>query len=278
MEKEKFEPGVYRISCERYHASEGMSRTSLWTFKQLPQKYWFEYLSGEYQRPVDKEEFIIGELTHTLLLEPDTFNERYYVMPKVNRTTKAGKAEYEAALQEAGDRNLINTDQSELARGMVESLKQHNVITEILNDEVKCEHSIYWVDEETGVTCKSRPDIWNSPLVADLKTTADASYRGFQLSGMKNGYFLQAGMIHEALKSLGLPLEKFLFLCVEKKKPYAVGMYLLDEEALQFGIDLFHQLLRKYAECKYRNEWPDYGIQMLMIPKYATMELENDGI
>lgn len=278
MEKEKFEPGIYDISNERYHASAGISRSSLWAFKHLPQKYWYQYLSGEYERPADTEAFLIGNMFHTLVLEPKLFPERYFVMPKVNRTTKVGKAQYEENLALANGRALVNEEQMELIYGMQAALDQHSVVEDILSGNVKCEQSIFWTDEETGVACKARPDIWNSPIVADLKTTLDASYRGFQMAAMKDGYFLQAGMIYEALKSVGMPFEKFIFLCVEKKKPYAVGLYLLDQEALQFGIDLFHQLLRKYAECLYNESWPDYGIQMLMIPKYATMELENEGL
>lgn len=276
MTKEIINPGIHVISNETYHASAGISRSGLWTFKQLPHKYWYEYLSGEYQRPVDKEAFIIGDLVHTMLLEPHLYEGNYFVMPKVNRTTKVGKAAYEENLILAGDRTLINSDQFELARGMVDSMKQHKVVNDVLTGDIKVEHSIFWQDQETGILCKARPDLWNSPLVADLKTTADAGYRGFQISAMKYGYFLQAGMIYEALKAVGIPFDKFLFMCVESKKPHSVGLYLLDDEALQFGIDLFHQLLRQYAECLNKNEWPDYGIKMLMIPRYATLEMENE--
>lgn len=276
MTKEKFNPGVHVISNERYHAAEGISRSGLWTFKQLPHKYWYEYLSGDYERPVDKEAFIIGELVHTLLLEPGLYPENFYAMPKVNRTTKAGKAAYEEAINEAGEKTLINSDQLELALAMVDSLKSNQVVRDVMKGDLKIEHSIFWEDQETGILCKARPDIWNSPLVGDLKTTKDASYRGFQSAAMANGYFLQAGMIYEACKAVGIPFEKFLFMCVEKVKPHPTGFYLLDDEALQFGIDLFHQLLRQYAECKYKDEWPDYGIKMMMIPRYATLELEHE--
>lgn len=276
MEKEQFKPGVYDISNDRYHASEGLSRTALWTFKQLPQKYWYHYLSGEYITPADTEAHLLGHMLHTLLLEPDQFDARYFMMPKVNRTTKQGKASYETALHEANGRQLFNTEQWDLLQGMYDTLQDQKIVRDVLTGDVAFETSIFWEDQETGLLCKARPDIWNSPICADLKTTEDASYRAFQYSAMKYGYFLQAGMIYEALKSIGWTFEKFLFICAEKKKPHPVGLYLLDDEALQFGIDLFHQLLRRFAECKHKNEWPDYGIQMLMIPRYATMEIEHE--
>ncbi len=276
MTKQKYEPGIHQITNEQYHAAEGMSRSALWTFKQLPQKYWYEYVSGKSQRPKDSEAFVIGDMVHTLLLEPQLFDERYFMMANIDRRTKSGKALYEDSLAIAAGRSLISVDQYELVRAMVDSLEGQEIVRQIVSQHAKVEQSIFWIDEETGILCKARPDVWNNPLCGDLKTTEDASYRAFQYSAMKYGYFVQAAMIYEALKSIGEAYEKFIFMCVEKKLPHAVGLYLLDDEALQFGLDLFHQLLRQYAECHHTGIYPDYGVQMLMIPKYATMELQND--
>ena len=157
---------------------------------------------------------------------------------------------------------------------MYDSLANQQVVIDVISS-AKFEKSIFWRDEETGIMCKCRPDIWNDPVCADLKTTKDASPKGFQSSAMKYGYFLQAAMLYEGLKSIGMPFEAFLFICVEKKKPYSGGMYLLDDAALQHGLYVFRLLLRRFAACQKNNEWPGYGVQSLTIPKYA-MESENE--
>lgn len=280
MKKDVFSPpptkiGVYDISNDAYHAMEGISRTALWTFKQLPQKYWYEYLSGEYEAPKEKESYIIGNLLHCVVLEPDKFDENYYIVPKVNRTTKQGKIDWESSIIEANNRILITQEQLDLVCSMRDTVLAQSVVGDVLHNAL-IEKAIFWEDKETGILCKSKPDIWNTPICADLKTTEDASLRAFQLSALKYGYFLQAAMVYEALLSVDASYEKFLFICVEKKQPHAVGLYLLDDEALQFGRDLFHSLLRKFADCKEKNVWPDYGVQMLMIPKYATMDLQDE--
>lgn len=275
MTRESFEPGIYHISNERYHASEGLSRSRLWTFKQLPYKYWYEYLSGEYQRPKESKAFFLGSMVHTMVLEPDLFKDEYHVMPKINRTTKQGKSDYALELEKAQGKILVNSEDLEIADCMRQAICANETVLDIMY-QAKIEQSIFWRDERTGLMCKARPDAWNHPIMADLKTTEDAGYRGFQMSAFKDGYFLQAAMMYEAAKSLGMPFEKFVFFCVEKKPPYSVGLYMLDDEALQFGLDLFHKLLADFAECLETNVWPDYGIQMLMIPKYATMELSNE--
>ena len=272
MIKKVYENGLHDISNDDYHASEGVSRSALWTFKELPKKYWHQYLSGEYIRPKQTDAYLIGNMVHTKLMEPHLFDDQYFVMPKVNRVTKQGKLDYAAYLAESGDKELVNEEQIAQVNGMVESALEQEVIRDVL-EGAKIEQSIYWTDKETGILCKARPDIWNDPLGADLKTTEDAGLRAFQLSAMKYGYFMQAAMIYEALNSIDMPFERFLFICIEKKKPYSVGMYLLDDDALKFGLDLFHSVLRKFADCLEKNEWPDYGIQALMIPKYATLEI-----
>ena len=275
MTKMVYEEGMHDITNEQYHGSEGVSRSALWTFKELPQKYWYQYLSGNYERPKESEAYLIGNMLHTKLLEPQLFDEQFYIMPKTNRTTKQGKIDYANALACAEGKSLVNEEQFTSVMQMHDSLANEQVVIDVLG-EAKFEKSIFWRDEETGIMCKCRPDIWNDPVCADLKTTEDASPKGFQSSAMKFGYFLQAAMLYEGLKSIGMPFEAFLFICVEKKKPYSGGMYLLDDAALQHGLYVFHLLLRRFAACQRSNDWPGYGVRSLTIPKYATMELENE--
>jgi hypothetical protein len=278
MEKqEEFAPGVYKISNARYHASIGLSRSRLWTFKQLPHKYWYQYLSGQVDEQAEKETeaVLIGNLVHTLVLEPELYDKNYFVMPKVNRTTKAGKAAFEEALLEASGRTLINQAQLDSALGMRDAVLREPIVEDVLRG-AKNETSIFWRDEQTGILCKARPDIWNHPIVADLKTTLEAGYRSFQATAFREGYFLQAAMLYEACKSQGLPFDEFIFLCVEKKKPYSTGIYRLDDEALQYGLDLFHNLLARFARCEEKQEWPAYGIQTITVPRYGILELGHE--
>lgn len=88
------------------------------------------------------------------------------------------------------------------------------------------ELSAYWIDQETGVLCRCRPDFWR-----------------------------------------GEP-KHFIFIAVEKKPPYAVGVYKLDEESVELGRAVYRSDLRRYAECKANDNWPGYGekIQTISVP------------
>lgn len=291
--------GVFDYTNEQYHSGEGLSRTQLWTFKQLPYKFWHQYLSGEYERAKETKAFFLGSLVHTMVLEPHLIHTEYALKPLLEklppevRLKDVGKERFEKvklARKEIQDRNKVLLDEFEkdsgtkaivheddflLANAMYKAVMNNKTATDLL-EGAKVEKSIYWKHEPTGLICKTRPDIWNGRIVADLKTCNDAGYRGFQLAAYKDGYFLQAAMMYEGLKSIGEPFHNFVFVCVEKTAPHSVALYMLDDDALQFGLDMFHSLMERIAVCFEKNHWPDYGIQKLCVPRYASLEVESE--
>lgn len=66
-----------------------------------------KYLTGD---KVETDAMRAGSLLDCLLFEPEKFDERFFVVEKPDRRTKAGKMEWEAALDQARNRMLITTD------------------------------------------------------------------------------------------------------------------------------------------------------------------------
>jgi exodeoxyribonuclease VIII len=79
-------------------------------------------------------------------------------------------------------------------------------------------------------------------------------------------------MIKRALESLNKPIKNFIFVAVEKEAPYAIGIYKLDDEALEFGANEFDTLMVELNKYIQKNEFPDYGIQTLSIPAWLKTE------
>ena len=71
-------------------------------------------------------------------------------------------------------------------------------------------------------------------------------------------------------------MNNFVFIAIEKELPYATAIYTLDEEALQFGIQQFNDLMTEYAKCMKTDNWPSYGIKNLTLPKYAKYDDINE--
>lgn len=274
MSKKVYEDGVYDISNDEYHSSEGISRSKLMLLDKSPYHFWYEVLSGKAEKKESTPSMNIGSAFHTLLLEPVKFDAEYVVTPKIDRRTNKGKEEWEQFISQSQGKIVLTPDQFEKVRGMVAWVKQHEIVTTLL-DEAVFEQSIYWTDEETGLQFKTRPDIWSNKMVVDLKTTADASAHNFTRSALNYGYFIQAGMAYEGCKALGKPFEMFVILACEKEAPYVPSVFMMNEEALQFGIDQFNHYKRKLKACFDSNKWEGYPVQELSVPKYATINEEE---
>ena len=270
MDKLQFKDGVYDISNDQYHGSEGISRSRLMLMDKSPYHFWYEVLSGQHQPKESTPAMIVGSLFHTLLLEPDKFSEEYIVAPRIDRRTARGKEEWENFQSEASSKIIVTSEQFEKASTMAYQISQHEIVQTLL-DEAVFEQSVYWTDEETGLQFKTRPDIWSSKMVVDLKTTADANPFSFTRSALNYGYFIQAGMAYEGCKALGKPFEMFVILACEKEVPHVPAVFMMDDEALQFGIDQFSSYKKKLKACFDSNIWPGYPVQELCVPKYATI-------
>ena len=269
--KQQFENGVHHITNDEYHDSQGISRSALWTFNRTPALYWHQYINPDYVKPEQTAPLILGNLVHCIALEPLEFDKQYAVAPQLDKRTKAGKQEWANFQLEADGKTIITHDMAIQADKMADRLAMNDTFRAMITD-AKIEQSIYFTHERTGLQCKVRPDIWTGNIVGDLKTTDNASPREFQASAFKYGYYLQAGMISEALRSLGDKMSNFVFAAVEKKEPHLEALYPLDQDALDYGINLFNKLMDDFAECLLKDEWPGYGIQSLTIPSYAKIE------
>lgn len=272
-DRKKYPDGVYNISNEEYHESEGISRSKLMLLNKSPHHFWYEVLSGKAIKKEATPAMNVGSAFHTLLLEPEKFNEEFAVAPVLDRRTTAGKELYAKFNAEHGNKIILTSDQYKQTSVMVKHIKEHEIVTTLLDDSV-FEQSIFWTDNETGIQFKCRPDIWSSKMVVDLKTTSDASEYMTQRSSLNYGYYLQSGMIYEACKAIDKPFEMFVHLFCEKEAPYVPAVYLMKEEALQFGVSQFNDLKIKLKRCLDSGKWEGYPVKELSVPKYA---LTNNG-
>ena len=278
MEKITLDNGIHDIPNDIYHQSNGISRSALMEFKRSPYHYQKKYLL-EHEPKEPTPAMVMGNLIHTLTLEPALFDDEYIIMPKFDRRTTVGKAGYNAFQANLSGRICVSEDDYTKAQAIALAVREHELGGALLVDGIHVEQSIYFTHKATGIQCKARPDAMLGSVVVDLKTTADASFRAFQSSAYKFGYFLQAGMIHEALKSIDIQMDKFIFLAVEKELPYPLGIYTLDDEALDYGVNQFNELMNNMAFCLENNKWPGYPVMNLTVPgyaKYDTNEMETE--
>lgn len=270
VERKIFEPGIYDISNSEYHSSAGISRSGIMEFRKSPKHFWHRYLNQDYKPKDSTPDMSFGSAFHCYLMEPEKFDNEYLVSQDFDKRTTVGKEGYAAMLKKAEGRILIEQCDLEEIKLMAKSILDDDQARQLINDACY-EKSIYWIDPDTQLLCKCRPDIMHDHFVVDLKTTKDASFRAFQKDFYSYGYHLQIAMIHEGFKhGLGKDMTNFIDLAVEKIEPYNHCVYPIDESALAHGIKEFKYYLMEIKQCFDDNNWQSYPTQILTLPAYAN--------
>ena len=244
-----------------YHADPAVSASHLHAVAASPYHYWSRFLAPDRPPSVQTAAMKLGSLTHCAVLEPDELSSRYGIC--LPRNTKAGK-EMEGEMIAAGI-EAVTASEMEQAMAMAGSVRSHQAAAALLRDG-KAEQSFWWDDIQTGLRCKCRPDWYTGNTIVDLKTTTDASPKGFARSVAQWRYAIQQNHY-----LAGTFAERFVFIAVEKTYPYAVGVYELDEAAALYGETERRNNLQTIADCRAISEWPGYGntIQSLSLPAWA---------
>ncbi|WP_010598954.1 PD-(D/E)XK nuclease-like domain-containing protein [Rickettsiella massiliensis] len=241
----------------------------LWEFKRSPYHYWYKYKNPDYIPESPTPAQILGYALHTTILEPEKFEEQLFVLPKVDKRTKAGAEKWKQLQETMGNRSLLTEAQYEELCAMKASFEKNTLAVQLIQN-AEIEQSIYWKDLDTDILCKCRPDILHNGLVVDLKTAQDGSAWSFSKAVHDYGYHIQVAMIREALRVIKqIDIQSFWFIVIEKSSPYVVSTYKLDAAALEKGYEEFKHLLARYQYCLKENDWPAYETQEISLPRYA---------
>ena len=260
------------ITNAEYHGRKThLSSTNIRTFKK--NKKQFEY-SLNHELVKQTKAMADGTAVHAFFLERDKFDTDFVIKPADMRlNTKAGKE----WAQEHQSKIIID---SELGNNLYEMEKSFMDSPARLIYDIKgqTELSYFWDDLGT-IKGKCRPD-WltdDGEVIVDVKTTTDASPRGFQKSISTWGYHLQLGWYLRGLRKLGLPAKQFIFIAIEKTAPFCVGVYRADQEIINFAMKELDQLMPEIQTAMVSNEFPDYTpeITSISLPPWMTDKKEQ---
>jgi hypothetical protein len=273
MLSKQITPGIYDISNDEYHASEGISRSAISELKKSPLHYYYRYLSHE--RPPQKQSsaMAIGSAVHTLVLEPNNFNKEFAIMKEINLRTKAGREAKEQFKLESAGKIFIKEEEFNTASAIAQSILEHSKTQKLLQ-QAMVEKSIYWVDEETDLLCKARPDVWNPTIniICDLKTSNDPSPDAFVYAVKRNDYHIQAAMqVDGVLLTTGEKIDSFTFIAAPNEPPYKPYFYVLPDEVIEQGRREYKDALKILKKCFETNKWDVERecVQSLVFSEYS---------
>jgi hypothetical protein len=134
------------------------------------------------------------------------------------------------------------------------ALKNHTFV-ELMKDSYR-ELSCYTTDETTGLKIRMRPDIMCSKqsTIVDLKSCLDSSPKDFKSSVYKFGYSISAAYYGDFIGR-----ENYVFAAVEKQEPYQMGLYVLDDEKIQYGREQYRMGLDLIKFCQDNNHYPSHN-------------------
>ena len=268
--------GIYpNLSNEQYHAHDSISRSKLMDFSISPYQYWAMHLNPDRPEKKVTDAMEFGTAFHTWMLEQDNFKKQFYVKPEPVLLKDSGREAYEAykeLLKElsSNGRHCLSQDQYDCILDMYKALIDHNQAHELIWGAKAYEQSYFWQDKESGLLVKARPDILHSNMIVDLKTCASASPQAIQRAIVDGGYHTQMAMIRDGIRELeGRDIPNCILVCVEKTYPYAIGIYIIDEQALEIGRLEYKRLLLNLVSCIKSNSWPGHEIQTINLPRWA---------
>ncbi len=257
------------LPFDEYRAWPAVSRSTLaCVLQKTPAHALYELTHPKPQT----DEMILGVATHTLLLEPDSFDAQY-ALRDLDGRTKLGKAQAEAI--EAKGQTPLNKSDWYACLGMAKAVREHPVAS-ILELKPKTELTMLWQDEESGLPCKARLDAVTSGIIWDLKTTKDASPEAFSRTLYSGGYHLQAAFYMRGAAACGLKAQSFNIIAVEREAPYGVAVYRVADEVMQAADRQISKALAIWAECDKTKHYPGYGdgVAELSVPPWAWKSLE----
>jgi hypothetical protein len=249
------------ITNEAYHADLALNRSradDLLTTCPLKVKYAME------QPSTSSPALLNGGHIHSGVLEPHLTDSEYGCKPaEIDGNSSRTKA-YKEAFAEMEEANpskrwIVESDYYN-NQEVIASVLQHPMANNLLYDASSLiEHTGFY--EIEGTPCKVRPDLYNkdSGIVLDLKTTIDASQKGFAKSVRQYGYLFQAAWYMTALRAMGERPKQFVFLVVEKSAPYATACYTLDNADIEREKPRVLEACKIYGECLRTDVWPGYS-------------------
>lgn len=214
----------------------------------------------------------LGRGFHALVGEPQLFPVMFAKAPKCDKRTKEGKAIFEDFQSKNQGKTILTEDDYATMDGMLQSILSNKIALGCLTGGAS-EISAFIDDPDTGVGVKCRPDYFrNTGVIVDLKTAENASIDAFKRDMVNYGRHIQTALYLDVMSAItGQKLTNFVHIVIEKKPPYAIAIYALDDESIAQGRREYKALLKEYAHYQKIGDFPGYpeAVQTVGLPNWG---------
>lgn len=233
-----------------------ISFSALKAFDKSPNHY-LQYIAGDAPKT---DAMTFGSAFHCFVLEPEEFDSRYIVLPKMDRRTKEGKAAFESF--SASGRELISEGDFQAMLRMRDSIMSNPAAVELLEGCIY-EEPVYRYFEGTYI--KGVVDAWRKgAFILDLKTCADASPDAFARAAHLSMYHEQAALYQTACVE-----SRFYWIAIENVAPYNCAVYIQSERAHEMAYKRAKAIVQRFVEWDGKPAAYFNGCGTLDLPRWA---------
>jgi len=276
MIKEK----LIKISFDEYQKIPRMNASTLVHGKTKSMKALRRAMNGRTEPPSKAMRF--GNKYHELILEPETFETRFCVMPNFsvmpgNCTDKgapstswatkfclSSKSKFETDAAADG-MQVITREEYDRGLAMCESVADNEYASEII---ASCEKEITLLGEIDGVAIKCRLDLCGD-VIADLKGTRNASLVPFGVSAAQLAYGFKLSMYREIFRQNFETVPEVLVIAVETDGDFDCVVYDSWETSLDAGYRSVRDVIAQYKQCLKNDRWPGVDRGERSVPVYV---------
>ena len=198
-----------------------------------------------------------GSLIHTLVLEPDTYDEKYAIYEgKVRR----GK-EYDAFCLENEGKIILNQNEFNEATTIRDAVWNNKIAKNIFlrTTEVESKFEMEYRD----LKFKGIIDGIGNDFIFDLKTTQCSEPSKFSRDAFNYGYNLQAAIYLKAVQR-----KHYYIISVESAAPYNVTVFEMTSELINMGTQELETLITKFKAWDGELEGYTDLIEPLDVPQW----------
>ena len=270
------------ISIDDYHSGEGISASQLKKAVKSTAHFFVE-------EPKEKEQkscFNMGHAFEDMLLEGGELDDKYWIFdpekrphPETTFNNKENKTWKIVQFEKNEDKIVITEKELIDLKGMLKSCQSERIQAAIKGDIIK-QGSGYWIDKESGLLLKTRPDVIkkraeHSVFILDVKTAEDSNPEAFAKSFAKFLYGIQcATQVDGIEKTLGVEVAYYYYLVVEKKAPYNAQIYTVNPVDIDTHRAIYKKLCMNIKEAKENPERIEMGYAEDCGNKSGVLELE----
>lgn len=256
---------ILTMPAAAYRKAAGVAKSDLDLISRSPAHF-------RYGEREETDAMRIGTIIHQAVFDQESLN--YAVKPEgMSFATKEGKM---WKLEHEGT-PIITQKESDMIGGILMSIRRHPKGSKLITGGLS-EQSLFATDSQ-GTLRKARTDFLpeKTPVIVDLKTCEDARPNKFSRSLLDYRYHVQAAYYLDLCKLIGEDRRAFILIAAEKTPPYAVMVYQVQDEDVEFGRMLYQRDLQLYRNCMESGTWPAYSdeIELIGIPEYAKQELDE---